>query len=599
MADQETPESSAVQEEGCTSASERRALAAAALHSLAFLGVSADGAAAAELQAGEGSSISGSASEPAAGPAAEQDIASGAASASGGGASDSDDTDIERDERPPRWRDYYVFDRPVAAAPAAEAEMLPVGAGAAGDRGGIDGDMGAAAFEHGAGADGGVELDELDGEPEQQQQREPVQFMPRGVISEGPGPSQVPAGVTTLEAFQPRQSRPRLRLPPLPRWEDRLERVTLAELRERAAASRNMAYCSLEQLAGYHAGPDDDLQEAILNHGKVMLDPRYEYVLTKPLLLATWCYVVGNGARIRVKVSARHMAAIKCGHYREFYPDGMLVQGVTRCVFADCVFVDDPPSGEHKRPIFRGEGSIYIMDCSFYDCRSAAILAEMKGEVKGCNFYNCHTGIMYVGSLQFEVTECAFQRCVIGVKAPNSPLKITYCCARDCVCLVLMGGPGKVMGNTFMHGAELGSGSVVTCVGGSIQLLTAYHLVSRRRAQYPIFARNHLNEGCMFVGFRRGSLYMRRCHLSAAQMMLDVGCANKVNCGGSYINSLSVLRMASNANEVSAQRQCRCECGSSHTYVFPMVVEARDAVVLPNHRSQPVETLEFCSDSDD
>lgn len=360
-----------------------------------------------------------------------------------------------------------------------------------------------------------------------------------------------------------------------------------------------MAYCALEQLVGYQAGPQDNLEQAIMTHGKVILDPRFEYVLTEPLCLPSWCYVVGNGARIRVRVPARHMAGIKCGHYRDHFPDSMLVQGVTRCVFVDCVFVDDPPLGEHKRPMIRGEGSVYIMDCSFYDCRSAAVMAEMKGEIKGCNFYNCHTGVVYVGSLQFEVTDCAFQRCVIGVKSPNSPLKMSYCCARDCVCLCLMGGPGKLTGNVFMHGAELGSGSVVTCVGGAVQLLTAIHIVGRRRVPYPIFARNQINEGCMFVGFRRGCLYMRRCHLSATQMMLDVGCAQKVNCQGSFVSSLSVLRMASVANEASAQRQCRCECGASHTFIFPMVVESRDAVILPNPRSQPVETLEYCSDSDD
>lgn len=409
----------------------------------------------------------------------------------------------------------------------------------------------------------------------------------------------MPQGVATVEALQPRQSRPRLRYPPITRWADRLERTTLAELRHRASTTRSTAYCSLEELAAYMVGPEDNLQEALLTHGKVCLDPRHEYVISQPLCLATWCYLIGNGARIRVTVSANHRAGIKAGHYRDVYPDGVLIQGVTRCVFVDCVFVDDPPPGQHKRPLLRAQCGVYLMDCMFYDCRSAAIMAEVKGEVKGCNFYNCHTGVLYEGNLQFEVTECSFQRCVVGVKSPNSPLKMTYCCARDCVCLVLMGGPGKLLGNTFMHGAELRDGSIVTCVGGSIQLLTAYHVVARRRTSYPIFTRNHLNEGTMFVGFRRGSLYARRCHFSAAQMMLDMGCAQKVNCNGSYVNSLGVMRMATTTNNVSAQRQCRCECGESHTYIFPMVVEARDAIILPNYRSQPVECQEYCSDSDE
>lgn len=82
-------------------------------------------------------------------------------------------------------------------------------------------------------------------------------------------------------------------------------------------------------------------------------------------------------------------------------------------------------------------------------------------------------------------------------------------------------------------------------------------------------------------------------------MMLDLGCAQKVHCNGSYVNSLGVMRMTTTTNEVSAQRQCRCECGQTHTYIYSMVVEARDALVLPNHRSEPVECVEFCSDSDD
>lgn len=409
----------------------------------------------------------------------------------------------------------------------------------------------------------------------------------------------MPEGIATLEALQPRQSRPRLRLPPLPRWAERLERTTLVALRERAAQSRNIAYCALEELVAYQARPEDNLQEVILQFGKVCLDPRFEYVITSPLLLPTWCYVIGNGARIRVKVSANHRGGIKMGHYRDVFPAETLVQGVTRCVFVDCVFVDDPPPGQHKRPMILGEAGIYIIDCSFYDCRSAAILAEVKGEVKGCNFYNCHTAVVYTGNLQFEVTECAFQRCVIGVKSVNSPLKMSYCCARDCVCLVLMGGPGKLVGNTFMHGAELRDGSIVTCAGGTVQLLCGYHIVGKRRTPYPVFARNHLNEGTMFVGHRVGCLYTRRCHFSAAQMMLDLGCAQKVHCNGSYVNSLGVMRMTTTTNEVSAQRQCRCECGQTHTYIYSMVVEARDALVLPNHRSEPVECVEFCSDSDD
>lgn len=586
---------------------------AAAVDAVSLSGGSADGAPSSQLQA---EPFEPSVSEPSAESVAspgDESVESGPSALerdrSGSGvpsATDSDDTDIEKSPAAvvPQWRDFYVFEhRPepepadVPAPAAAEAVPAPVPEPDAerddlgdGEPDGVVPDAAAAAdAPHGdAGREG-----------EERQQRQP-QFRARGVISESPGyAGSVPEGVAAIAAMQPRHVRPHQRLPPIPRWADRLERMTLNELRERASRTSHLVHCSLEELAAYQVRPDENLEEAIHAHGKVCLDPRYDYVVSRPLLLPQWCYVIGNGARIRVRTTARLGGAIKAGHYRDAFPEYIMVQGVTRCTFVDCVFVDEPPEGQHQRPIIRGQGGIYVIDCCFYDCRSAAVMADVKGEVKGCNFYNCHTGVLYTGNLIFEVAECAFERCVIGVKSPNSPLKMTYCCARDCVCLVLMGGSGTLRGNVFMHGPDLRDGSVVTCAGGSIQLLSAYHIVARRRTSYPVFVRNHCNEGTIYVGHRRGNLYTRRCHFAATQMLLDLGCAQKVNCSGSYVNSLGVMRVTAPTNETSAQRECRCECGRTHMYVYSMVVEARDAVILPNPRSYPVENLEFCSDSDE
>lgn len=589
---------------------------AAAVDAVSLSGGSSDGAPSSQLQAEPFEpSVSEPSAESVASPGGES-VESGPAALErdrgGSGvpsATDSDDTDIERSPAAvvPQWRDFYVFEhRPepepaINAAPAAaEAVPAPVP------------EPDAERDDFGAGE---LEFDDADaaaddahhrgdagraGEAGQRQQRRQPESRARGVISEGPGyAGAMPEGVAAIAAMQPRHVRPHQRLPPIPRWADRLERTTLGDLRERASRTSHLVYCSLEELAAYQVRPEDNLEDVIHAHGKVCLDPRYEYVVSRPLLLPQWCYVIGNGARIRVRTTARLGGAIKAGHYRDAFPDNTMVQGVTRCTFVDCVFVDEPPDGQHQRPIIRGQGGIYVIDCCFYDCRSAAIMADVKGEVRGCNFYNCHTGVLYTGNLLFEVVECAFERCVIGVKSPNSPLKMCYCCARDCVCLVLMGGAGTLRGNVFMHGPDLRDGSVVTCAGGSIQLLSAYHIVARRRTSYPVFVRNHLNEGTMYVGHRRGTLYTRRCHFAATQMLLDLGCAQKVNCSSSYVNSLSVMRVTTPTNEASAQRECRCECGKTHMYMYAMVVESRDAVILPNPRSYPVESLDFCSDSDE
>lgn len=345
------------------------------------------------------------------------------------------------------------------------------------------------------------------------------------------------------------------------------------------------SFCEIKT---YFATPLDDLEQALNRHVKVALLPGVTYVIDRPWRILSSCYLIGNGATLKVNCSGG--AAITFSNSM----DSPMIFGMDLPTITNVAFVG---SNESLGQLIFSTCKIMIHACSFVNIFGTCLRTTTLSYIRGCLFVGCERAIRADGEYPIRVKHCTFRNCIVCI-ATKCDYEI---CGNSCVnavCFLLTNAYGKIKNNFISCNSSEDSFKNValyTCFGGNINPLCSIHIVANRKKYWPVMNQNSLYKCKVFLGYRKGIFKPNQCAFHYTTICLDINTANKLSMHGAYDQTVNVSKIVSTSSEQKVV--VPCECGVSHLHS-----ESRVAVITEESKvnpfSQSCHCLEYSSDEE-
>lgn len=351
---------------------------------------------------------------------------------------------------------------------------------------------------------------------------------------------------------------------------------------------------SFEQIRPYMLQPGDDLGEMIAQHAKVELQPGMVYELRRPITICSMCYIIGNGAKIKIR-----------GNYTEYIniePRNHMcsIAGMWSVTITDVVFDRELPA---RGGLIVANTHFILHGCNFLGFLGSVVTANAGGVLRGCYFFACYKAVDHRGRLWLTVNESTFEKCVYAVVSAGR-CRIKYNSSLSTFCFLHMSYTGKIVGNSIMSPYTFSEDpyvDLVCCQSGMVMPLSTVHIVPSSRLPYPEFRKNVLLRSTMFVGGRLGSFSPSRCSYSYSSLVVDEQSYRglSVTCCFDQTCEMYKLLQCTEADEMDTDtsQQYACLCGDNHPW--PQVRQMKVTAALRAPRSLVSCNWGEFSDDDD
>lgn len=351
-----------------------------------------------------------------------------------------------------------------------------------------------------------------------------------------------------------------------------------------------------ENIMGYALAPNDDWERAIRNHCKVVLFPGAVYRITRPIVISSPVYVVGNGARLVLEDDVPYAFFLRA-HNQTVNIDFM-----TRAVISEVVF-EKTGSGSKCIPIV-SKTPILVVGCTFLGIYNWCILAWVECELRGCHFTGC-TGCLkgsYSDS-RVIVKDCIFEKSLCAIFNWHRII-VKRCIFYDNVCSLLIKGNATVKNCTVnqtgyfpytVDGVEV---DACVCSNGHVLPLGNVHITTRLGLDWPKI------EGCVFsrariyLGTRSDLvLNLKRCTFSASVICIDRAVWRRLSLWSCHDSSLTVKTVLRLTYEEADDRMC-VSCEQMHSCP-KMVTAIKTTDAREDRLTRSFDTAEFSSDDEE
>lgn len=344
-----------------------------------------------------------------------------------------------------------------------------------------------------------------------------------------------------------------------------------------------------EHVKTYFLKPDDDLEEAIKTHVKVALEPESEYVIRKPVKIKSLCYIIGNGAKIKVACTESFGIEI---YNRDHIPG---IVGMWAVTFQNVIFERDRslPGG-----IVHARTFVLFHGCNFLGCMGSALSLSSGGDIRGCHFYACYKCIDSNSKLKVSVSYCVFEACMVGIISVGL-VTIRNCTGHNIYCFAFMMGSGKVISNSILNSNkfyESGLIEMISCHGGTVLPLATLHICSSFSHTYPTLRGNVFTRCKVYVGDRVGIFAPVATSLSYSSIIANKEAFQSLNLQYTFHQSSAVWKLLRSLEPDSAEVK-KCLCGEVHYWP---VLEQLDYTLraLPNPYDSSCDSKLYDSDDD-
>lgn len=383
--------------------------------------------------------------------------------------------------------------------------------------------------------------------------------------------------------------------PPSASLEEAVERgrgfeyIGYQEVVEEFRASRELfsEKYSFEDIRAVEVSPEADLEDAIATHAKIKLQPGREYRLSSPLTIRACCYVLGQGATIRVTTSAQ--PAIRVSALQV----GPSITGMWGVTFVNCRFERAP---ELRGVLIRAATHVLFHGCAFSGITGTCLELGAGGYVRGCEFTSCYRGVASVSSRDVKVRQCYFDKCLLGVTAAGD-FRLSGNLSVETYCFAHVEGEGLIKGNTVKSPTRwtgVSGFSLVTCADGQVTALGSLHVVAHRGRRWPTLQGNVFVRAKLYLGNRLGVLSLPQCAFFRSSICVDARAANKLVLACAFENGVTVYKVLRQEHRPTVKM---CVCGSSH-YANPLVFGIISAEINSSRYSFTVDSAEYSSDDE-
>lgn len=326
-----------------------------------------------------------------------------------------------------------------------------------------------------------------------------------------------------------------------------------------------------------------DLERALNESVKVALDPTVVYDLTTPIKVLRPCYLIGNGAKIRVQRGVTPAVMVL-----NSLP-GPQIGGIPCATFHNVKFVGHDDQGV----ILFTKTHTLLHGLEFINVQGTAVRVTCGFTAKGCSFLNCSRGFKIDSDYSVNIKHCSFENCTVAVVC-KTDIVFKYNTVTLSESALLLWGGGIIQNNSIISCTDK-KPSLLTCLGAAVAPLATFHFVPQVGKKYPIFKNNTMQRGIIFLGKRKGVFNPEKCNFSYTHIVLDSNVGPNLSLWGNFDQSLSVCRIKfSRSNCVLTQ----CECGSKHSASQPSFsIVTSD--FIPDPTKNTCHALDFSSDEDD
>nr|WRQ19841.1 MAG: putative E1B 55 kDa protein [unidentified adenovirus] len=344
------------------------------------------------------------------------------------------------------------------------------------------------------------------------------------------------------------------------------------------------------QIVTHHLLPGESLEDALNAHVKVALNPVYDYIISEPICIRTNCYLIGNGATI--KITCNESAVICFANSL----NGPAISGMQCATISNVKFLGDY---NVKGNVIFASSHLMLHGCDFLNVAGTCIRSTTGLIVRGCLFVACERPLRCDGDFLVTLKYNTFKNCLVCIATKND-FEILGNVCDDCYCFLLTSGTGKVVNNSVTC-AMVGSMDrfrnvdLTTCFGGITAPLCTFHVVENRRKFWPRMVHNNFYRARMFFGFRKGIFNPHHCTFHYCHLCMDMNSENKLSLHGSYDQSINVSKLVS--YEFENRAMSKCECGATHLVPTPVFVSITEDVKIDG-TVESCHSLEFSSDEE-
>lgn len=314
-----------------------------------------------------------------------------------------------------------------------------------------------------------------------------------------------------------------------------------------------------EHVQTYFLKPDDDFETAIAQHAKVALDPSVVYVITHPVKIKSLCYIIGNGAKVRIACSEHYGLEV----YPRDHSPGIV--GMWVVTFQNVIFERDrsTPGG-----ILQSRSFFLCHGCNFLGALGTAVSVLAGGEIRGCHFFGCFKCVDTHGKFKTKVSHSVIETCMVGVSA-SGPVAVKRCQGLSVFCFVFFLGAGKFEGNSVINPNRFYESTLtemVSCYGRIVLPLGTVHICASKSSAYPSFEGNILTRCKVFVGGRSGTFTPLSSSLSYTSVVADRDAFKSLNLNYTFHQTSTIWKLLSSSDPPDAESSCarKCLCGDLH-----------------------------------
>lgn len=356
--------------------------------------------------------------------------------------------------------------------------------------------------------------------------------------------------------------------------------------------STNEKY-DFEHVLAYVLQPEDDFETVIATHVKVALDPSFEYVISKPVTVRTLCYIIGNGAKLKIACDEPFCFEVFC---RDSSPG---IVGMWVVTFSNVVFERDrlKPGG-----VVRSRTFTLFHGCNFLGCMGLAVKLYAGGEVRGCHFFACYKCLDNDSKVKVKVKSCSIETSMVGVISRGKAV-IKNCSGLNVYCFAYLKGSANMQYNGIMNSNgfyEAGLIEMVSCHGGIVLPLATIHVCSSASHPWPVMRHNVLTRCKLFLGHRRDTFSPLNLSLSYSSVVTDKDGFDSMNLNFTFHQTCTVWKLVRSVEPpaVGPGGVKRCLCGDLHAW--PTLVQLDyTSRSRPNPYDSSCDSKVFSSDDDE
>lgn len=314
-----------------------------------------------------------------------------------------------------------------------------------------------------------------------------------------------------------------------------------------------------EHLATYFMQEDDDFEEMINRHAKVALNPHILYVIKKPIRIRSLCYIIGNGATVRISCQESFGIEVYCRGR------GPGIVGMWSPTFHNIIF-------ERERGLQGGvintRTHTIIHGCNFVGIMGTALRFFSGSHIRGCHFYACYKCVENPSKLKLRVSSCTFEKSMMGILS-SGPISIKHCSSLNVYSFLYVSGLASVENTTVTNSNgfyESGLIDMVSCHNGAIVPLCTVHICGTMKAPWPSVKNCSFVRCKVFLGCRSGTFSPTNTSFGYSLVWVDKEAFECVNFNHTFHQTTTFWKiLRSDADDVRNGLK-KCICGALHAW---------------------------------